>query len=187
MGLLCVVIVVVSWLNRRGLLSGPALGGDVATAPIAAALSVGAGAIHVAVTADHFAEFWLYGVLFLVVAAFQLAWGVAYLRRPRPVIALIGATVSLAIVGVWLWSRTAGLPVGPSPGESEHVGFIDFVATVFEVLLAAVLVLRLRAGTAVADDRARVSAMDATIARTFSILSVAIVCAFAIATNGGQP
>jgi predicted branched-subunit amino acid permease len=57
---------------------------------------------------------------------------------------IAGALGSLAVAAVWIVSRTAGVPIGPTPGEPEAVGLIDTVASCDEVLLAALVGLHLR-------------------------------------------
>ena len=47
-----------------------------------ASLSVGAAAIHFAVTFEHFNEYSLYGVFFLVVAWAQLVWPAVLIALP---------------------------------------------------------------------------------------------------------
>jgi hypothetical protein len=47
-----------------------------------AALSIGAAAIHFAVTFEHFSEYSLYGVFFLVLSWAQLAWPVVLIALP---------------------------------------------------------------------------------------------------------
>jgi hypothetical protein len=105
-----------------------------------ASLSAGAGVIHLAVTGEHFAEFWLSGVFFLVVGAAQLIWVVAVLLRPMPATLTAGAIGNAAVVGVWVLSRTVGLPVGPDAGTPEVVRGLDGLATVFEILIAGTCV-----------------------------------------------
>ena len=58
-----------------------------------AALSVGAAAIHFAVVFEHFSEYTLYGVFFLVLSWAQLIWPAVLVWRPsRP----------------WLWAGIGG-------------------------------------------------------------------------------
>src|SRR6202050_1411579 len=47
-----------------------------------AALSAGAAAIHFAVVFEHFAEYALYGVFFLVISWAQVIWPVVLFLRP---------------------------------------------------------------------------------------------------------
>jgi hypothetical protein len=108
----------------------------------AALLTLGAALIHVGVSADHFQEWWAAGLFFLVTAAAQLGWALWCWSRPssRRVL-LAGAGGSVALVLVWMVSRTSGLPFGPGAGVAEPVGVADSVCVALEVLgagLAAV-------------------------------------------------
>jgi 4-amino-4-deoxy-L-arabinose transferase-like glycosyltransferase len=113
----------------------------------AAGLSIAAGLIHASVIASHFQEYWLFGVFFVFAALFQWAWGVAALssREDRRLL-VIGAAVNLAIVLLWLLTRTVGLPIGPEPGEIESAGVHDLFATADEVAVVIVAGLVLTSG-----------------------------------------
>ncbi|GAB3067294.1 hypothetical protein [Pedococcus soli] len=103
----------------------------------AALLSVGAALIHVGVSADHFREWWAAGLFFLVTAAAQLAWAAWLWARPasRRVLA-VGAAGSVALVLLWVVSRTSGLPIGPEAGVAEAVGAADVVCGILELACA---------------------------------------------------
>jgi hypothetical protein len=102
-----------------------------------AALSVGAAAIHFAVTFEHFNQYLLYGVFFLVIAWAQMIWAaVAVWRLPRWWLWL-GIAGNAAILAVYLASRTAGLPFGPDKVHTEPFGGIDVVSAVLEFALIA--------------------------------------------------
>jgi hypothetical protein len=103
-----------------------------------AVLSVGAAVIHFAVIAQHFDEWWLTGMFFIVVAVFQLAWAVAVLAWPSRLGYALGAVVNALVVITWIVSRTTGVPVGPEAGEPEAVGLADVLATSFEAVLVAI-------------------------------------------------
>ena len=94
--------------------------------------------------ASHFREYWLFGLLFAIVAPAQVAWAEVVRRRPddRRVL-LAGALGNLGIAAVWVASRTTGLPVGPHPGEPEPVGIKDLLATYDEVLVAIIVAVLL--------------------------------------------
>jgi hypothetical protein len=187
--LLCAVIVVVTWLGRRGVI-GPLhapVAASAALAPIVTGLSLGAGAIHASVTADHFVEFWLYGIFFFGIAAFQVAWGLGYLRWRGTRLALVGAVANGGAILLWLWSRVVGLPLGPTPGATEHVGFVDLMATLFEAVLVGILIAGLAPATAGVVERKRLAYADVAIARSFSILTIVILTGAAIASLGGGP
>jgi len=101
----------------------------------AAAFSLGAAAIHFVETPEHFHEYWLFGAFFVAIAWFQAISAVVIVSwSDRRALALV-ALVNLLIVGVWIGSRTLGLPFGPEVGEPEPVGFADVASTVMEALL----------------------------------------------------
>jgi hypothetical protein len=54
------------------------------------------------------------------------------------------AVVSLGTVAVWIVSRTVGLPIGPWAGRAEPFGMPDIVASVDELVLAAVILAIVR-------------------------------------------
>jgi len=98
-------------------------------------LSGAAAAIHFAVIGEHFAEYWAFGAFFLVLAWFQAAWAVLIVVRPSRSLLLFCAIANGAVLVIWLWSRTLGLPIGPEAGETEPAELIDVVATAAEGLL----------------------------------------------------
>jgi hypothetical protein len=110
------------------------------------ALSAAAGTIHLTVASDHFAEYFLYGLFFVVVGIAQVAWAVL-VAIAGPAERLLTLSLGNALVVLlWIASRTTGVPIGPSAAGPERVGYADVVTTVFEVALvgfaAALLVHR---------------------------------------------
>jgi hypothetical protein len=120
---------------------------------VVALLSIGAAVIHFAVVAEHFDEWWLTGLFFLALAAFQLVWALLVLWSPSRLLYLAGAVANALVVVLWIVSRTSGVPVGPEAGEAEPVALPDSLATGFEIVLVAVLVLLLSARTAPGTSR----------------------------------
>jgi hypothetical protein len=100
----------------------------------AACASFGAGLIHLAVVSEHASEWWLYGVFFLVLGIVQLAWAVEVMDSDRLPVPRLFAAMNAAVVGLWLVTRTTGLPVGPEPWEAEAVGTADLVCSGLEGL-----------------------------------------------------
>jgi hypothetical protein len=96
------------------------------------------------VTAAHFREYWLFGLLFALVAPMQLAWAEFVRRRPhdRRLLAM-GALGNGAVAVVWIASRTTGLPIGPDAGEPEPLGLKDVLATADELVCAAIVAVLL--------------------------------------------
>ena len=110
----------------------------------AAGLSLVAALIHLWVMPEHFKEWWGYGAFFLVASAAQLIYVPLLLRWPNRTVLLVGIVGNLAIVVLYLLTRTVGIPLfGPEAGEVEGVGFADVCATTSElgigVALGAVL------------------------------------------------
>lgn len=104
---------------------------------VVAPLSLGAAVVHGVVIESHFAEYWLFGVFFAILALLQGAWAVAVILRPRHRLLIWGAVGNGIVVAVWLVTRTLGVPLGPEAGSTEAVGFVDTAATIFEALLVA--------------------------------------------------
>jgi len=114
---------------------------------VAAGLSIAASMIHASVTVPHFREYWLFGVFFVLAALFQLIWGLAaWTRRDDRRLLAVGAVVNVAIVLLWLATRTVGLPIGPEPGEVEPARLHDLLATADELAVALACGLVLIAG-----------------------------------------
>jgi hypothetical protein len=133
-----------------------------------AALSAGAAAIHFAVTFEHFSEYSLYGVFFLVLAWAQLVWPVVLISLPfltwaparaRPARFPAGwsrsglTPLAARRVAVWLWlgivgnagvlviyfsSRSVGLPIGPDTKTVEAWGGLGLVCAIEEILLVVI-------------------------------------------------
>jgi hypothetical protein len=100
-----------------------------------AALSVGAAAIHFAVTFEHFSEYMLYGVFFLGISWAQAIWGAVVLWRPSKLWLWLGIAGNAIIVAVYFASRFTGLPFGPDKGHTEAFGALDLVSVILEVAL----------------------------------------------------
>jgi hypothetical protein len=103
---------------------------------IAAAASIASGAIHFSVINEHFNEAWYFGVFFMLAAWAQVGWAILVVGRPTRRVLTAGAVLQLALVGIYIWSRTTGLPIGPDPWKPEDVAFLDVMATVLELVAA---------------------------------------------------
>jgi hypothetical protein len=114
---------------------------------------LGAAVIHAAQAPSHLAAWWPAGVTFVGLAAAQaLLGGAAAVWAGRWVWQLAQA-VSLAAIGLWVLSRTVGLPVGPEAGEPEPVGRADLAATGLETVTVLAATLLLWPGATVAGRR----------------------------------
>src|SRR5215831_7182252 len=148
-----------------------------------AALSSGAAAIHFAVTFEHFNEYLLYGVFFLVIAWAQMIWAaVAVWRLPRWWLWL-GIAGNAAVVAVYLASRTTGLPFGPDKGHPEPFGALDVVSALLELaLIAGCAALLCRPSLAGRPVRRRTG--FAAIASMAAIPAAVIAATVAVMTPG---
>jgi hypothetical protein len=90
-------------------------------AVVAAGIMLLAAGIHVIVIPEHILHWWPAGAFFLVVAAGQARLSALLLRPLRPSILLSGVWGNLAVVGVYVWSRTTGLPFVPARHHGEAV------------------------------------------------------------------
>ena len=102
-----------------------------------AALSAGAAAIHFAVVFEHFSEYVLYGVFFLIISWAQAIWAAVVLWRPSRPWLWLGIAGNAIILAVYLASRTTGLPFGPDNGHTEPFGALDVVSAIMEFALIA--------------------------------------------------
>ena len=76
---------------------------------VVAGLLLGAAGIHFGMMGEHAGVSWTHGVFFGVVAWLQLALAVAIVtRRSRPVVVAV-IVCNLAVLGVWLLTRTVGI------------------------------------------------------------------------------
>jgi len=107
---------------------------------VVSALSLLAALIHLWVTPEHFEEWWGYGTFFLIVTGGQAAYALTLLRWSGRPLLLVGVGGNLAIVILWLVTRTSGIPLfGPHAGDIEEVGGLDLVCTLAEIGIAALL------------------------------------------------
>ena len=102
-----------------------------------AALSAGAAAIHFAVVFEHFNEYVLYGIFFLIVSWAQAIWAAVVVWRPSRLWLWLGIAGNAIILAVYLASRATGLPFGPDKGHTEPFGALDVVCAIMQLALVA--------------------------------------------------
>jgi hypothetical protein len=145
-------------------------------AALLAALSAGAGAIHLAMFPSHWSESVVEGLAFAAGGWLQIAIAALLLRRAARATLGAAIVVSAAAIAVWIVSRTAGLPFGAHAGHAESVGFVDLTCVALEAALiigAAALLLRphLDAPVARFGAAATLVAIGAVLALTTSALA----------------
>ena len=148
-----------------------------------ASLSAAAAAIHFAVVFEHFRDYLLYGVFFLVLAWAQLIWPAVLLWRPSRLWLWLGLAGNAAVLAVYVLSRTAGLPFGPDLHHPEPVGALDVVSCVLEFALVtgcAALLWR----PSLADRPVRRRGGVAAAAAMLAVPVLAIAATAAVMTPG---
>ncbi|MDQ6778919.1 MAG: hypothetical protein M3071_22460 [Actinomycetota bacterium] len=100
-----------------------------------AGVSFVAGVIHIAASIDHYRDFAVYTVVFALIATFQIAWAVTIARGCSRQVLILGAALNFAIIGLWVASRTVGVPIAPRPWVPEDIGAPDLMATVAESVI----------------------------------------------------
>jgi hypothetical protein len=148
-----------------------------------AALSVGAAAIHFAVVFEHFTEYTLYGVFFLVISWAQLIWPAVLLWRPSRTWLWLGIGGNAIVLAVYVASRTVGLPFGPDLHDVEAAGALDVVSCVLEAgLVAGCAALLWR--PSLADRRAPWRGALASTAALLAVPVAVIAATTAVMTPG---
>ncbi|MEK7061751.1 MAG: hypothetical protein AAB957_00620 [Patescibacteria group bacterium] len=102
---------------------------------VAAFLSLVAGLIHAVVIIEHFEEWWGYGMFFVVVTIYQLflAYILFTTHSPSHAVLWVGIIVNIAIIVLWIYTRTLGVPFGPETGEVESIGTLDTISKLAEL------------------------------------------------------
>lgn len=135
---------------------------------LAGSLSITAALIHLAIVPEHWAEWWGYGLFFVLAALAQAVYGMACLWRAwqvRPddlvgrlwsehgeLLLMLGILGNVLLIALYFVARTGGVPVGPSAGEIEAVTQIGIASKAIE----GVLVVCLAALLARPSDRGQV-------------------------------
>jgi hypothetical protein len=107
----------------------------------AAGLSLLAALIHTWVIYEHYGEWWGYGLFFFCVGSVQGCYAGTLLLWPRRLIYGLGIACNVAIILLYVVTRTVGIPFfGPDAGMVEQVGTLDLFCTYIELALVLALV-----------------------------------------------
>jgi hypothetical protein len=110
---------------------------------LTAGLSLFAGYIHVAYVDSHLQEWWGYGAFFIAAANLQVLFAALLVRWPRWWLPFVGIAGNLAIISVYVITRTAGIPLGPHKRVVEEAGASDWLTTAAQVGIIVGLLLML--------------------------------------------
>ena len=139
-----------------------------------AGLAATAGVIHLVATVEHVGVDWELAVFFALVGAGQLAagWRIYRAAADARLLALVAAG-SVAVALLWIFSRTTGLPFGPEAGNVAAVGVGDTIATLLELVFAALVGVVLWRG----EQRLAWLSSGIGVRLTFALLSLALMTA----------
>jgi hypothetical protein len=98
---------------------------------LAALLALAAGAVHLAQVGVHIQEGWPIAAFFLVLGVGQVVGAALLLMPLRQPWLWIGIAGSAAVIGIWVISRTVGVPFVGN-GQPEPVGVADAFASMTE-------------------------------------------------------
>ncbi len=123
--------------NRAGHVEQPIEMGRLLRFAVGAISFLAAG-IHVSAMSPHLRAHVLHGAAFAVMAAFQAVWAYAILRSGGARVLASGVLGHAAIVVLWSWTRSIGLPAWVPGSEGvEPVEIKDAVATLFALAVIA--------------------------------------------------
>ncbi len=106
---------------------------------VVAGCSAAAGVIHLAMVPSHAGGDLLDPLGFAVVGWFQLVVaGLVLADRAGRTVYRATIVGNLAVTGLWLWSRTVGLPVGEHAGVVEDVSVVDGTAVALQAVAIVV-------------------------------------------------
>jgi len=139
-----------------------------------AGLAATTGVIHLVATVEHVGVDWELAVFFALVGAGQLAagWRIYRAAADARLLALVAAG-SVAVALLWIFSRTTGLPFGRDAGKVAAVGVGDTIATLLELVFAALVGLVLWRG----EQRLAWLSSGIGVRLTFALLSLALMTA----------
>ncbi len=111
---------------------------------LVAALLLGAAGFHFGAMGEHSGVSWTHGLFFASAAWAQVGIGVLLLFKPSRRVAAIGILANIAILALWVLTRTVGLAIG-GDGTPEAWGTIDTLCALLETFglvgLCALLVV----------------------------------------------
>ena len=142
-----------------------------------AALSLGAGVIHLAVSGENYQLSWMHGMFFAVVGWLQISWAVAVILRPKRRLLTAGVLLNAGIIGVWVMSRVWGVPVGPEAWTPESVALADALSSGCEFgIVALSLVVLVQPAIAQHELRPRFAVPVVGAATVIAALDLSLIC-----------
>jgi len=149
---------------------------------------LGAAVVHATVVPEQLAVWPAAGIALLLLTVAEVDAALLFLLRLESAQYLATAVVSALPLGVWLYSRTLGLPFGPAAGIPEQIGLTDAALAVLQVATLAVAVVALRSRRARRSSTSQHAARLA-LAGVLAVTAVGITGGLGLlaASGSGQP
>ena len=91
------------------------------------------GVLHAGVISHHLAHSVLLGCFFAALSVLEIGLALALLFSPRARTVDVTVVLQAGTAGLWLWTRTVGVPFGIAGRGREGVGAADLLCTLLEV------------------------------------------------------
>lgn len=88
----------------------------------ASVFMIAAGLIHLLIAPLHWAHAPAHGLFFALSGLAEVAWGIAFWRKPSPVMNRIGVVMAGGLITLWVITRLLPAPFGDEPGGIEIIG-----------------------------------------------------------------
>ena len=141
---------------------------------------LGSAAIHAALVPEQLTQWPAAGTFFILLTAAELAVAGLLLTRQRQATLIAAVVVSAGPLLLWLYSRTIGLPVGPTAHRPDAIGIPDIICCAVEII-ALLIAIRLL------GQAGRPAPRPAGTTHTRWLGLVAIIAATAIGIAGATP
>ncbi len=91
----------------------------------ASVFMIAAGLIHLAIAPLHWAHAPAHGLFFALSGGAEVAWGIAYWRKPTTTMQTLGVVMAGGLIALWIITRLLPAPFGDEPGEIEITGLVS--------------------------------------------------------------
>lgn len=116
-------------VNKPGLVAG------------AAGLMVVAGLTHLVIVPIHWAHAPAHGLFFVLMGLAQIAWGIAFWRKPSIALYRVGVILAGGLITLWIITRLLPAPFEHEPGPIDIFGIICKAAEFLGIAMLVTIVV----------------------------------------------
>ena len=146
---------------------------------LVAGVAIMGGLVHIGAAVDHFGELPLYTAVFAALAATQIVWAGLVLRGPSRRVLILGAVFNVGVVGLWIASRTIGVPIAPRAWVPESAGVADLIETTGEIVVVLAL------WSVVMSERVRLARVISGRVAPFLVLTLCLTALYGVGAHAG--